>query len=127
VQWPLSRPTAGGLIVGDRNPGRLVVAGTQNAPVTFRSAEAAPAAEDWRQVQLLDSTLPGSTLNWLRVEHAGQGGRPAIRMRNTLGNVTINSPRFGALGGPEMECEGNAAPLLTDVPAGAMAIGCPPP
>lgn len=52
--------------------GALIAVGAQDKPITFTSAEAAPAAGDWLGVYFYNVD-PSSKLDWVKVEYAGGG------------------------------------------------------
>ncbi len=67
--------------------GKLVVKGTESAPVTFTSANKSPAAGDWIGIGFEEKTMAGTAIDHLILEyagssaHAGQGGIELKQMR----------------------------------------------
>ncbi|HSQ63237.1 MAG TPA: hypothetical protein VLM85_08470 [Polyangiaceae bacterium] len=88
------------------NYGKLVVKGTDAAPVVFTSANKSPASGDWVGLGFREKTMAGTSLDHLIIEYAGskaQNGVGAIQIdsmrqggRISITNTTIrNSAQFG--------------------------------
>lgn len=62
-----------GIFVGldDDHQGTIVAAGTVDAPISFRSAEAAPAPGDWMGLYFRYSPTDGNVLEHVSIAHAG--------------------------------------------------------
>ena len=54
--------------------GKLVIAGTADAPVVLTSADASPNPGDWEGVIFFDTTKAGTSIDHAHVEYAGQNG-----------------------------------------------------
>lgn len=122
LQFPESRPT-GGVTVGGRGGGQLVVNGSEANPVVFRNV---PGDPGWNQVRFEAGTLEGTVINWLRIIEAGAANnRAAMFLRDTESRVTIQSPRFVNIGAAAIECN-DSTPTLGDIQPGDMVVGCVP-
>lgn len=56
---------------GEPATGRLVATGTSDAPIVLTSAEATPAAGDWRGVVFANLPDPGNQMDWVTIQYAG--------------------------------------------------------
>jgi len=67
--------------VGQQDLGRIVVAGTEMAPVTFTaSAEVIQDADDfWQGIKIGDQDT-GSSLSWFTIDYAGRGADGALEL-----------------------------------------------
>lgn len=90
--------------------GKLIIKGTDAAPVTFTSANKSPAAGDWVGIGFREKTMSGTTIDHLVVEYAGSksaNGEGSIKFENmrqggrvAITNTTIrNSAQFGLVAG----------------------------
>lgn len=75
--------------------GALVVNGTAAAPVVFTSAEAAPAAGDWRGIWFGLVPAPGNKIDFARVEYAGGLSASGSSACNAPGNNDAAIRIFG--------------------------------
>jgi len=86
--------------------GKVIIKGTDSAPVTFTSANKSPAPGDWVGMGFREKTMAGTSIDHLIVEYAGSkaaSGEGAVRLermrqggRISMTNSTIrNSGQFG--------------------------------
>ncbi len=78
------------LRVGDGGPGKLVAAGTAEAPITLTSSDVEPTSASWNGVVLGAQVLSGTILEHVEVKWGGQDSLSAHR-----GCVTILSEHPG--------------------------------
>ena len=71
------------------NYGKLVVKGTDAAPVVFTSANKSPAAGDWVGLGFKEKTMAGTSLDHLIIEYAGS------KSDNGVGGIQIEAMRQG--------------------------------
>ncbi len=80
--------------------GRLVAAGTAEAPIVFTSASASPTPGDWAGIQLKRETLAGTVFDHVVVEYAGaedEGGGLRLQLRGddtVPGRIAIDNSLF---------------------------------
>jgi hypothetical protein len=85
---------------GDRAAtGALIAVGAQGTPITFTSAEAAPAPGDWLGVYFYSNPDPTTKLDWVNVEFAG--GKSASGGGCTYPNEPINNAAIRILSAKE--------------------------
>jgi hypothetical protein len=90
-----------GLFVGyDSAPGKLIIAGTETAPVLLTSGSADPKPGDWKGVFLGEMSSDASQLTHATIEYAGALRTPettrhvslsisGLRVRPVINNVTV--------------------------------------
>jgi hypothetical protein len=90
--------------------GKLVIAGTAAAPVTFTSANTSPAPGDWVGIGFEEKTASGTSIDHLVIEYTGSkasSGKGAIELedmrtggRISITNTTVkNGAQFGVVAG----------------------------
>jgi parallel beta-helix repeat protein len=69
--------------------GRLLAAGTSEAPIVFTSSAASPARGSWGYIQIRSGSNPASELAYTTIAYGG-AGQPQASLRVVNGAVTLN-------------------------------------